>query len=78
MKQSYINKLRHGAGSIQPILKYTGSFLSLLISGYRTQGPQIVKPVQRNIPKSSATNQQLLRMAGVKIVGQQVSNVVSM
>jgi len=76
VKQSYINKLRHGAGNCSLInIKHIAAFS---VTVYRTHGPQIVKPVQRNIPKSSATNQQLLRMAGVKIVGQQVPNVVSM
>lgn len=46
---------------------------------YRSHGPQIVKPVQRNIPTSVATGQQLLALAGVKLVGnQRFSNVMSM
>jgi len=71
MRQNFISKLRNGPGMC--IASCIVNFINQCYfhSGYRPYGPQIVKPVQRNIPTSGATGQQLLALAGVKLVGNQ-------
>lgn len=72
MRQNYIAKLKYGPGNSDHITKLITNFnYHLFFVGYRSHGPQIVKPVQRSIPTSNATGPQLLALAGVKLVGSQ-------
>ena len=71
MRQNYITKLKNGPGNTHLYCNESQVLTVVLIVAYRSHGPQIVKPVQRNIPTSMASAPQLLALAGVKLVGNQ-------